>query len=50
MAVSEHDKNNLSQSDQDKIADVTNKAEKGEISWSDAHSQAEDIRNNAGYS
>lgn len=50
MAVSEYDKENLSQKDQDKIADVTSKAEKGEISWSDAHSQAESIRENAGYS
>lgn len=50
MAVSEHDKNNLSQADQDKIADVTSKAEKGEISWADAHEQAESIRNQAGYS
>lgn len=50
MAVSQYDKNNLTQADQDKIADVTSKAEKGEISWSDAHSQAEAIRGNAGYS
>lgn len=50
MAVSKYDKENLSQEDQDKIADVTSKAEKGEISWSDAHSQAESIRENAGYS
>lgn len=50
MAVSKYDKEHLSQEDQDKIADVTSKAEKGEISWSDAHSQAESIRENAGYS
>lgn len=50
MAVSKYDKNNLSQSDQDKISSVTDQAEKGQISWSDAHSQAEAIRNEAGYS
>lgn len=50
MAVSQYDKNNLTQADQDKIADVTSKAEKGEIGWSDAHYQAEAIRGNAGYS
>lgn len=50
MAVSKYDKENLSQKDQNKIADVTSKAEKGEISWSDAHSQAEAIRGNSGYS
>lgn len=50
MAVSSHDKQNLSKDDQNKIADVTSKAERGEMSWADAHSQAESIRNNAGYS
>ena len=50
MAVSKYDKENLSQEDQNKIADVTSKAEKGEISWSDAHSQAEALRNQANYS
>ena len=50
MAVSEYDKKNLSQKDQDRIADVTSKAQRGEMSWADAHKVAESIRGNAGYS
>lgn len=50
MAVSEYDKKNLSQKDQDRIADVTSKAQRGELSWADAHKAAESIRGNAGYS
>lgn len=50
MAVSEYDKKNLSQKDQDRIADVTAKAQRGEMSWADAHKAAESIRGNAGYS
>lgn len=50
MAVSEYDKKNLSQKDQDRIADVTSKAQRGEMSWADAHKTAESIRGNAGYS
>lgn len=50
MAVSEYDKKNLSQKDQDRIADVTSKAQRGEMSWADAHKAAENIRGNAGYS
>ena len=50
MAVSQHDKLGLDQADQDKIANLTSQAERGEISWSDAHSQAEAIRNQYGYS
>lgn len=50
MAVSEYDKKNLSQKDQDRIADVTSKAQRGEMSWADAHKAAESIRGNAGYS
>lgn len=50
MAVSEYDKKNLSQKDQDRIADVTSKAQRGEMSWADAHKEAESIRGNAGYS
>lgn len=50
MAVSQHDKLGLDQADQDKIADLTSKAEAGEISWADAHEQAEAIRNQYGYS
>ena len=50
MAVSEYDKKNLSQKDQDRIADVTSKAQRGEMSWVDAHKAAESIRGNAGYS
>lgn len=50
MAVSDYDKKNLSKADQDRIADVTSKAERGEMSWADAHKTAESIRGNAGYS
>lgn len=50
MAVSQHDKLGLDKSDQDKIANLTSQAERGEISWADAHSQAESIRNQYGYS
>ena len=50
MAVSEYDKKNLSQKDQDRIAEVTSKAQRGEMSWADAHKAAESIRGNAGYS
>ena len=50
MAVSKYDKEHLSKADQDRIADVTAKAERGEMSWADAHSAAERIRSNAGYS
>ena len=50
MAVSKYDKENLSQKDQDRIAAVTSAAERGEMSWADAHNEAESIRNNAGYS
>lgn len=50
MAVSSYDKKNLSKADQNRIADVTGKAQRGEISWADAHKTAESIRNNAGYS
>ena len=50
MAVSEYDKKNLSQKDQDRIAEVTAKAQSGKMSWADAHKEAESIRGNAGYS
>ena len=50
MAVSEYDKKNLSQKQQDRIAEVTAKAQSGKMSWADAHKEAENIRNNAGYS
>ena len=50
MAVSKYDKENLSQKDQDRIAAVTAAAERGEMSWADAHNEAESIRINAGYS
>lgn len=50
MAVSNYDKKNLSKADQNRIADVTGKAQRGEISWASAHKTAESIRNNAGYS
>lgn len=50
MAVSKYDKENLSKKDQDRIAAVTAAAERGEMSWADAHNKAESIRNNAGYS
>lgn len=50
MAVSEYDKKNLSQKQQDRIAEVTAKAQSGKMSWADAHKEAESIRGNAGYS
>ena len=50
MAVSKYDKEKLSQKDQDRIAAVTAAAERGEMSWADAHNEAESIRSNAGYS
>lgn len=50
MAVSKYDKENLSQKDQDRIAEVTAKAERGEMTWAQAHDEAESIRSNAGYS
>lgn len=50
MAVSSYDKQNLSKDDQNKIADVTGKAQSGQMSWADAHAQAESIRAGAGYS
>ena len=50
MAVSEYDKKNLSQKQQDRIAEVTAQAQSGKMSWADAHKEAENIRNNAGYS
>ena len=50
MAVSEYDKKNLSPKQQDRIAEVTAKAQSGKMSWADAHKEAENIRNNAGYS
>ncbi|MEG1578244.1 MAG: hypothetical protein RR336_05730, partial [Oscillospiraceae bacterium] len=50
MAVSKYDKENLTQSQQDEIANVTLKAEAGEMSWEDAHAQAESVRNGYGYS
>lgn len=48
MAVSDYDKQYLSQDNQNKIADLTSKAESGSISWADAHAGAEAIRNSAG--
>lgn len=50
MAVSQYDKQNLTQAQQDKIQQVTDAAKSGSMSWADAHSQAESIRNDAGYS
>lgn len=50
MAVSEYDKKNLSQKQQDRIAEVTAQAQSGKMTWADAHKEAENIRNNAGYS
>ena len=50
MAVSEYDKKNLSQKQQDRIAEVTAQAQSGKMSWADAHKEAESIRGNAGYS
>lgn len=50
MAVSQYDKEHLSQAQQDKIQQVTDAAKGGSISWEDAHKEAESIRNEAGYS
>ena len=50
MAVSQYDKENLSQAQQDKIQQVTDAAKDGSMSWEDAHKEAESIRNEAGYS
>lgn len=50
MAVSQYDKENLSQAQQDKIQQVTDAAKGGSMSWEDAHKEAESIRNEAGYS
>lgn len=50
MAVSQYDKEHLSQAQQDKIQQVTDAAKGGSMSWEDAHKEAESIRNEAGYS
>ena len=50
MAVSSYDKQNLSTSQQKEIDRVTSSAKSGSMSWADAHSTAESIRNSAGYS
>lgn len=50
MAVSEWDKQYLSEDEQKKIADVTAAAQAGTMTWADAHSQAEAIRNQHQYS
>ena len=50
MAVSEFDKKYLSQDDQDRIAAVTKAAGSGEMSWDEAHNEAESIRAKASYS
>lgn len=46
MAVSKYDKEHLSEADQATIADVTSKAERGEMSWDEAHNTAQTIRAN----
>lgn len=50
MAVSKYDKERLSGSQQAAIEQVTKMAQNGSMSWEDAHRQAENIRNSAGYS
>ena len=50
MAVSQYDKEHLSQAQQDKIQQVTDAAKGGSMSWADAHKEAESIRSEAGYS
>ena len=50
MAVSEFDKKYLSQDDQDRIEAVTKAAESGDMSWDEAHNEAESIRAKASYS
>lgn len=50
MAVSNYDKEHLSAEEQAFIADLTQQAQSGAISWDQAHNQAETIRMGAGYS
>lgn len=50
MAVSQYDKEHLSESQQATIDAVTKAAQSGSMSWADAHSAAEAIRAQAGYS
>lgn len=50
MAVSKYDKEHLSKSQQDEIQRVTDAAQSGSMTWSEAHNIAESIRSNAGYS
>lgn len=50
MAVSEYDKKYLTTAQQKEIQRVTDEATAGKISWADAHSAAESIRAEAGYS
>lgn len=50
MAVSQYDKEHLSESQQATIDAVTKAAQSGGMSWADAHSAAEAIRAQAGYS
>ena len=47
MAVSQYDKEHLSQAQQDKIQQVTDAAKGGSMSWADAHKEAESIRSEA---
>lgn len=47
---SSYDRRLLKQEDQDTIAALTKAAENGQMSWGDAHSQAENIRLKNGYS
>ncbi len=50
MALSAFDKEKLAQDQQDLISEFTKKAQSGEMSWGDAHTETEKIRSAAGYS
>lgn len=50
MAVSDYDKQHLSEAQQATIAAVTQAAQSGSMSWADAHAAAEAVRAQAGYS
>lgn len=50
MAVSKFDKRYLSEEDQNRIASLTDMAQRGQMDLNDAHNEVEGIRKNAGYS
>ncbi len=50
MAVSKFDKRYLSEEDQNRIASLTDMAQRGQMDLNDAHNEVESIRKTAGYS